>query len=394
MVSRTFMPLSAARQRWDIFCTVIDNYGDIGVCWRLARQLAAEHEHCVRLWVDDLVSFAPLCPGLDPTLAQQQLGGVEIRRWTVPFPEVELADVVIEAFGCALPEPLVAAMARCREQNKAAPYWINLEYLSAESWVAECHGLTSPHPRLPLIKHFFIPGFDEHSAGLLRERGLLVHHANFDAPKWWKASGGSGNPPEAGQLAISLFAYENRAVAGLFDAWSNGGRGVLCLVPESRVLKSVSGALGKPLAVGEISRQGALELRIRPFVRQEAYDDLLLACDLNFVRGEDSLVRAIWAGKPFVWHIYPQDKEAHFVKLDAFLDRYCVGLSPAADSALRHFWHTWNRESTDADAWLAFLAVLPELAEHTLRWRDQLAKQIDLASLLTGFCQNSDKNQL
>ncbi|WP_187492385.1 elongation factor P maturation arginine rhamnosyltransferase EarP, partial [Pantoea agglomerans] len=22
---------------WDIFCTVVDNYGDIGVTWRLAR---------------------------------------------------------------------------------------------------------------------------------------------------------------------------------------------------------------------------------------------------------------------------------------------------------------------------------------------------------------------
>ena len=26
---------------WDIFCQVIDNHGDVGVCWRLARELAA-----------------------------------------------------------------------------------------------------------------------------------------------------------------------------------------------------------------------------------------------------------------------------------------------------------------------------------------------------------------
>ncbi|MBK8524892.1 MAG: elongation factor P maturation arginine rhamnosyltransferase EarP [Betaproteobacteria bacterium] len=388
------MPLSATPQRWDIFCTVIDNYGDIGVCWRLARQLVAEHGHCVRLWVDDLASFAPLCPGLVPALVQQQFAGVEIRRWTAPFPYTEPAEVVIEAFGCALPESYVAAMARGQEQTGGAPHWINLEYLSAESWVAECHGLTSPHPRLPLTKHFFIPGFDEHSAGLLRERGLMARHASFDTRRWWKNSGGSGSTPASGQLAISLFAYENRAVAGLLDAWVKGSQGVLCLVPESRVLKSVSEALGKSLAVGEKAQQGHLELRVRPFVQQEAYDDLLLACDLNLVRGEDSLVRAIWAGKPFVWHIYPQDEDAHIVKLDAFLDRYCAGLSPAAKSALRQFWHSWNRERTDAGVWHAFQAVLPELAEHTRRWRDRLAEQIDLTSLLTDFCRDLDKNRL
>ena len=55
-------PLAPARPSlsWDIFCTVVDNYGDIGVCWRLARQLAAEHGFAVRLWVDDLASFARL----------------------------------------------------------------------------------------------------------------------------------------------------------------------------------------------------------------------------------------------------------------------------------------------------------------------------------------------
>jgi uncharacterized repeat protein (TIGR03837 family) len=388
------MPPSATPQRWDIFCTVIDNYGDIGVCWRLARQLVAEHGHRVRLWVDDLTAFAPLCPGLDPALAQQQFAGVEIRHWTAPFPDLEPADVVIEAFGCALPESYVAAMARRQEQTKTRPHWINLEYLSAESWVAECHGLSSPHPRLPLTKHFFIPGFDEHSAGLLRERGLLAQHASFDASQWWKDSIGSGSAPVAGQLTTSLFAYENRAVAGLLDAWAKGSQYVRCLVPESRVLKSVSEALGKSLAVGEKAQRGQLELRVRPFVQQEVYDDLLLACDLNFVRGEDSLVRAIWAGKPFVWHIYPQDEDAHILKLDAFLDRYCTGLSPAADNALRRFWHSWNRETTDAATWHAFLAALPELAEHTLRWRDRLAEQIDLASLLTDFCRDSDKKRL
>ncbi|MBI2307555.1 MAG: elongation factor P maturation arginine rhamnosyltransferase EarP [Rhodocyclales bacterium] len=369
-------------QRWDIFCTVVDNYGDIGVCWRLARQLAAEHGCQVRLWVDDLGAFARLCPEIDPGRTQQSCAGVDIQRWQQPFPDVgDPADVVVEAFACELPQNYVAAMAR----RQPAPRWINLEYLSAEAWVADCHGLPSPHPQLPLVKHFYIPGFDEKSAGLLRERDLLARHAAFDAAAWWQARGGV---PAVGQLTVSLFAYENRSLAALLEGW-RAGRPLLCMATDSRVLASLADALGEKLAPGDTRRDGSFELRVLPFMRQEAYDDLLAACDLNFVRGEDSLVRAIWAGKPFVWHIYPQDDDAHRVKLDAFLDRYCAGLSAAAEQSLRDFWHAWNAETASPAQWEALVAHLAELAGHTRRWRDRLAQLPDLAATLVDFCRSA-----
>jgi len=382
MLARSTMPSSDRPHRWDIFCTVIDNYGDIGVCWRLARQLAAEHGVAVRLWVDDLGAFARLCPEIDIACKWQRHAGVEIRHWQPDFPgDIEAADVVIEAFACDLPESYVAAMAA----RQPAPRWINLEYLSAEPWVADCHGLPSPHPRLPLTKHFFIPGFDGRSAGLLRECDLLARHAGFDAPAWWAQHGGA---PDDGVLTISLFAYENKAVAALLDTWRCESRPVRCLVTDSRVLASVSTALGRPLAPGERCRDGALDLQVLPFMRQETYDDLLAACDLNFVRGEDSLVRALWAGKSFVWHIYPQDDDAHRIKLDAFLDRYCAGLSAAADTALRAFWHAWNAETANAAQWQAYADHLPEIAAHTRFFRDRLAQLPDLAKTLADFCAN------
>lgn len=374
--------MHSAPQRWDVFCTVVDNYGDVGVCWRLARQLVAERGVAVRLWVDDLAAFARLCPEADAARDAQRCAGVDVRRWRRPFPDVaDPADVVVEAFACELPENYVAAMAR----QRPPPRWINLEYLSAEAWVADCHGLPSPHPRLPLVKHFFIPGFDARSAGLLRERDLLARHAAFDAAGWWTAHGGA---PAAGSLSVSLFAYENAAVTALLGAWRAGERPVRCLLTDSRVLASVAAAVGAALAPGNARRDGALELRVLPFLRQEAYDDLLAACDLNFVRGEDSLVRAIWAGKPFVWHIYPQDDDAHRVKLDAFLDRYCAGLPAPADDALRAFWHAWNAESATADQWQAFAGHLPEIAAHTLIFRDRLAQLPDLTKTLADFCRD------
>ncbi len=131
-------------QRWDIFCTIVDNYGDIGTCWRLARQLADEHDADVRLWVDQLQGLAQLCPAVSPDADRQHVDRIEIRRWRSDFPAVEAADVVIEAFACELPESYVAAMVRkAAAGQSAAPVWINLEYLSAEAWVEGCHRLSS-----------------------------------------------------------------------------------------------------------------------------------------------------------------------------------------------------------------------------------------------------------
>ncbi|HLA30581.1 MAG TPA: elongation factor P maturation arginine rhamnosyltransferase EarP, partial [Pseudomonas sp.] len=142
------------RPTWDIFCSVVDNYGDIGVTWRLARQLVAEHKVEVRLWVDDLGAFVRLCPEADTQAVVQLQQGVEIRQWPAPWQPVEAADVVIEAFACLLPEAYVAAMAA----RPAKVLWLNLEYLSAEEWVEGCHGLPSLQSN-GLQKFFFFPGF-------------------------------------------------------------------------------------------------------------------------------------------------------------------------------------------------------------------------------------------
>ena len=135
---------------WDIFCSVVDNYGDVGVCWRLARQLSLELHQSVRLWVDSLERFHAICQAVDPTLVAQDIDGVNVMQWSMIFPAVVPADIVIEGFGAQLPANYVDAMAA----RSPHPVWINLEYLSAEGWVEGCHGLPSPQPRLPLVKYF------------------------------------------------------------------------------------------------------------------------------------------------------------------------------------------------------------------------------------------------
>lgn len=376
------------KKNWDIFCTVVDNFGDIGVCWRLARQLAAEHELHVRLWVDDLASFRRLCPGIDPTRDKQVQRAVEIRRWASPFAPAESADVVIEAFACQLPESYLAAMAA----RETKPVWINLEYLSAEAWVEASHGLPSPHPQLPLTKHFFFPGFVAGTGGLLREAGLLQerHAWMSDRAKVWA---NLGLPqPQPDEACISLFSYENPALPELLTAWAESPEPIRCLVPEGQALAQAGACLGHPnMAAGDSIARGKLTLRALPFFAQEGYDRLLWACDLNFVRGEDSFVRAQWAARPLVWQIYPQEDEAHRIKLEAFLDRYCADLSPPAAAACRKLWHAWNHGGGVARAWpsswTTYWQQRVELAAHAGRWADKLAGTEDLATKLVKFIE-------
>ncbi|MEW5769011.1 MAG: elongation factor P maturation arginine rhamnosyltransferase EarP [Pseudomonadota bacterium] len=372
---------------WDLFCSVIDNFGDIGVTWRLARQLAAEHGQSVRLWVDDLATFRRIRPEIDPELDTQHLAGVEVRRWTSPLPDVEPGEVVIEALACELPETFVLRMAA----KTPRPLWLNLEYLTAEAWAQGVHGLPSPHPRLPLTKYFFMPGFTPHSGGLTREAWLTAARDVFQADAHAQARFWAGlaiPPHDTDELRVSLFSYENRALPSLLHAWSHGPREVRALVPQGKALPQIATWFGSDLpAPGEALQRGRLTLHVLPMLDQDGYDRLLWACDLNFVRGEDSLLRAQYAARPMAWQAYPQAERAHFAKLDAFLSLYRQDM-PAGPAQTTHaFWHGWNEEADVGAHWHDWLAHLDEHAAHARRWDARLAEQPDLASKLLIFCE-------
>jgi uncharacterized repeat protein (TIGR03837 family) len=319
---------------------------------------------------------------------QQNWLGVEVCRWVPDFPQVEPAEVVIEAFGCALPPSYVAAMAA----RQLKPAWINLEYLSAESWVLGCHGLPSPHPQLPLVKHFFFPGFAPQAGGLLLEEGLFERRDAFqrsprDIAAFWASLGEEA--PLAQAVKISLFCYPNPALAGLLGAWAASPAPVVCFVPEGTPAAAVAGALGKVrLLPNARLHKASLTIRVLPFLEQDAYDRLLWACDCNFVRGEDSFVRAQWAAKPLVWHIYPQEENAHEVKLSAFLDLYCAQLPAVEANALRDFWSKWTRGGMGELDWGDFWQHRRALEQHALRWSETLRTNGDLAANLVYFCNN------
>ncbi|WP_301003761.1 elongation factor P maturation arginine rhamnosyltransferase EarP [Arsukibacterium sp.] len=375
---------------WRIFCSVVDNFGDIGICWRLSRQLAAEHGIRVQLLVDDLVSFKRICPQVSSQSSRQTVAGVEILQWPAEpgtkqyWQQLAPAAVVIEALACTIPDAYKQHMAR----QQPAPLWLNLEYLSAERWVDGCHALSSPQGQYALNKYFFFPGFSNKTGGLLYEKNLQQKLDQFIADKaaqqafWQKLEVVAAEF----QLKMSLFAYSHSQFNNLMQQWQQHPAKVLCVIPQGELANELSGRFPE-LLNGELVTLHNLSIKVIPFLAQPDYDLLLAACDVNFVRGEDSIIRAHWAGRPFVWQIYRQQENAHLVKLQAFLDRYCQHMPALLADATRQFYMAWNAESELVLSWQKFYSFLPQIAEYNRLWRQQLLANGDLASNLVHFAK-------
>lgn len=372
--------------QWDIFCKVIDNFGDIGVGWRLAADLAARGQR-VRLWADDASALAWMAPA--------GCTGVRVLPWAEPLDltaaglEQRPTEVMIEAFGCNIAPEFIAACARNKRAVGIKPVWINLEYLSAEPYVERCHAMPSPvqsGPASGWTKWFYYPGFTVATGGLLREPDLAGRQARFDRSAWLATQGIPWSVEESGEKLVSLFCYEPPALPALLRQWAQhgmAGQPVRLLVTAGRAGNAVKAILGNEIGLFP-NKDGHEQLSISylPLMTQRDYDHVLWACDLNFVRGEDSVVRALWAGKPFVWQIYPQHDDAHLAKLRAFLDWL------DAPPSLRQFHAAWNEGATrqvPPGGPMPDLADLSAWQSCTAAARSRLMAQDDLSTRLLSF---------
>ena len=358
------------RPLWDVFCHVVDNLGDIGVCWRLATNLAARGQR-VRLWMDQPEPLRWMAPGA----LEGAHPWIEVIPWTTPLPPgfcetLGPAQVWVETFGCHPPEEAQAALAAQIAVGAAPPVWINLEYLSAESYVERSHGLPSPvmsGALKGLGKWFFYPGFTATTGGLLREADLLSRQAAFDDHAWLRQM----SLPATSAQRVSVFCYESAPLRELLLGATTEDHAVEWLITSGKAAQAVRAAAANT----NLEKSGCLHFL--PALSQHEFDHLLWVCDLNLVRGEDSLVRAIWAGRPFVWHIYPQEDNAHHAKLEAFLDWI------EAPESLRRFHHRWN--GMDDEPVLPGWEALKEWQACTRIARHRLFAQSDLSSQLIEF---------
>lgn len=376
---------------WDVFCRVIDNFGDIGVCWRLCADLAARG-HRARLWVDDDAALAWMAP------APSRDSRIEVHAWAqaeqadgVPEP----GDVVIESFGCQLPDAFLARMQRAKP-----PAWVNLEYLSAEDYVERSHGLTSPvfsGPGTGLRKRFFFPGFTPATGGLLREPELMARQARFLADERLPWLHGLGVPATPEDRLISVFCYADAPLAQWLDAWqAEAVQAATSSAPAAitRVLLTPGHATRLAqdwIAQGRHTAHTHLQLHPLRALPQPEFDQLLWSCHLNIVRGEDSAVRALWAGRPHIWHIYPQDDGVHAGKLDAFMDRWMADWPAALRHEVQRAWRHFNRIGEQEGC-----PALPDWRDGQGAWaqasrasRAALLAQSDLVTQLTHFVASS-----
>jgi uncharacterized repeat protein (TIGR03837 family) len=364
--------------RWDIFCQIIDNYGDAGVCWRLARSLSTgsslnQDDIRIRLFCDNLSILDEIAHG--NAVASGAKLGIEVLPWSASesinnFKYV--GDVVIEAFACQIPPAFIEEM--LTQKNKNSPIWINLEYLTAESWANDMHALPSPQNN-GLQKFFYFPGFTKETGGVTLGDWDSVTQSSIPPnsliPSWAKTR------PKSKK--VSIFNYKHAPLENwLIDLDQ--------IAYQSEELIDVMVCANQNIS-NEFFRKkfSTLQLIQLPFIPQEDYDWLLSRCDFNLVRGEDSFVRAQWAEKPFIWDIYPQSDAAHEIKLQAFLDLYFKNASKEL--------HTLG---TSAMKWSSPVIWWPQLAHwktHSENWAKKLRGLGTLEGKITHFVKSQEKSR-
>jgi uncharacterized repeat protein (TIGR03837 family) len=361
--------------RLHLYCSIVDNFGDIGVCWRLARQLRAEYGWLVTLWVDDWQPARALLPALPEHARPSQIDSVIIAPWSDARDDVDcVGDVFVEGFACTPPASALQQLgARSRK-----PVWINLEYFSAEPWVDRHHGLSGLIAERGARRWFFVPGVTDASGGMLRERDLLVRRdawTSADARAFTRDHGLASAPDRP---TLVCFAYPHAPYDELI--------GAMRADPATVWLCGRYSQAGCHASL----RAAASDFRLidAPFVPQTEFDALLWSADALLVRGEDSLMRALWAGRPFVWQIYPQDADAHVPKLEAWLAHYTMGWPAALAGALGAAHASWNRlrgAPDFADAWAALRALWPDWVRWSAQTCARMATNDDLARRFVDF---------
>lgn len=334
----------------DIFCQVIDNFGDVGVCYRLYKELQTlfGRELKIRLILDKEEEFWMLRDeGREISILDYE--AVKQGKYG------NVSDVVIEAFGCDIPENYL------EEAYQHSKLLINLEYFSAEAWTEEFHLQESILGKGSCRKFFFMPGLSEKTGGILSQKSSLrLHFQDF------------GLERENYDWIGSIFSYE-KDFSSLLECLQRTGKRICLCILGQKSQESIKKILGN------LQEYDRIHLEFLPFYSQEKYELLLDLCDFNFVRGEDSFARALLSGKAFLWQIYPQEAEVHIQKLRSFLELYCP-----KNLALQEVFLRYNQGQENYDY---FFAHLEELTEYNQNYAKYLQEHCNLGKKLKEFIE-------
>lgn len=373
-----------------LFCTVIDNFGDIGVSWRLANELRHRLDAQVYLWLDDFQALKTLVPEANSAPSEYQ--GIHLRSWqegiNADLSNAPAPHVVIETFACKLPENVIERI------QKHRPHWLNWEYLSAEDWAVHTHQMPSLQSN-GLAKYFWQMGFSSQTGGLLRESNLVTQQLAFNREKQiaWRQQ---FNLPsfQENRLEWLLFGYQSDVWQKWLQTLQNMNVSITLWLAGGQIVQSLKKTGFLPQTFDEKNHSsyfsGSLQLISLPFLKQTEFDRLLSTVDYLVIRGEDSFVRAQFSGKPFLWHIYPQDEMAHLDKLDAFWQQFWQTNNEIADETKKAHYLLSNElnnahtltESQRQQAFNTLLQANNNWQKQSQNWQQFLFNQTDAITRL------------
>jgi len=356
-----------------LICKVIDFFGDIGVAWRIAKQLKADFNVEVHLLVDDLITTQKLIPSLDILLKKQTIDGIFLHHCdfsensdSLPAPPL----FVFNLFNIDLPHQYKSFIQR--EKSR----YIAIEYLSAEPWVDNFHLKPSIDAQSGLIKTFFYPGFTNQTGGLIREKNLPLDRKAFSLEQREDVIHSLDGDPSF--FSVSLFYYPSQKIDIFLDLMEHMKRSIQFFIPQY---------LFDLLNI----KKSFQYIRIIPyqFLSHDDFDRLLWSCDLNFVRGEDSWIRALWAGKPFIWQPYIQENNIHLIKLKAFLKRYCESCNQELSDWLIKTHEDWSHNEFNETLWRQFFTHQSGLQDFALEQSRNYSKEASFVESLVDYCSET-----
>lgn len=305
----------------DIFCEIIDNYGDIGVVYRVAKEIKKIYkDSIIRVFINRKEEFLKINSKAQD-IDYQEIDGIYYITFDYLLKNIEKIDssqVIIEAFGCNIPEVYM------EKAYISSDLLINLEYFSAEDWIEDFHLQSSPIGKGKLKKIFFMPGFTEKTGGIIADSNFLDRCKDVcENKKIYQDKYLKDIIHIEDKIVGTIFSYEKN-FEPLFRDLNKLDREIVILALGEKTQDSMRKFFKKNSVevFGNKARYGKIEVIFYQFLNQEEYEELINVVDFNFVRGEDSFIRAVLTGKPYLWHIYCQEELAHMDKLEGFLDKY------------------------------------------------------------------------
>ena len=339
----------------DIFCEVVDNYGDVGVAYRLARGFK-------RIYPDKKLRF--IINQMEEINLIKKSDDIEIVSYKDISKIESSADLILETFGCEIPKEY---MDKALENSKLI---INLEYFSAETWVDDFH-LQESFLGEKLKKYFFIPGLSEKSGGVLLDNEFLERKKKVEENKEYYLEKFGIN--EKYDLIGSVFSYEKN-FDSLIEELKKLDKKILLLILSEKTQKNFIKYFDNN------NNYDKIKIVKLPFFTYDKYEELLALCDFNLVRGEDSFARALLLEKPFLWHIYPQEENTHIKKLEGFLEKYCPNNKELKETFINY--------NINKDDFSYFFKNFKEIEEYNKSYANYLRENCNLMEKLIKFIEN------